>query len=376
MLFLRVALIIIIIVMSSAMVLFLGLVVLSSSANALLLHFTIPATIRPANFSALLVAISRDTEGWALASLHTTSNAANKTTEDRAKSTTTDSLADEVSGLLLEATGRTAARTAIATRGVMMLATTDKVVDAFHDSCMSCCSGSVVVLLLLEERLATTISSRSRSDFSCHHCSITPNMMVVEDTIDNTIESPGNVDVLVVPTLDNLRNDPLEHSTSNLSGRLVENVGEMILGEHRMLSCSLVVELKDGVNLVLNLLELLGPFLWSSRRKIHIRHLRSSSVTLQLVNFAGLVFAAEKAGRKGLEKLLEQAGILFLRVIHDALQLLKLRLSSFVIQLTHDRVKEVDTTKGTRDDGVDRMAGPLDTDLGVAADVRKDITLA
>jgi len=39
-------------------------------------------------------------------------------------------------------------------------------------------------------------------------------------------------------------------------------------------------------------------------------------------------------------------------------------------------MEEVDTSKGTRDDGIDLMADSLDTDLGVATDMREDIALA
>ena len=47
---------------------------------------------------------------------------------------------------------------------------------------------------------------------------------VVEDTVDDTIESSGDINVLVVPALDNLGNNPFEDSASDLASRLVEDV--------------------------------------------------------------------------------------------------------------------------------------------------------
>ena len=169
-----------------------------------------------------------------------------------------------------------------------------------------------------------------------------------------------------------------ENEDIELLGKLLKKIGQdgdlldgLIDAHHE-----LVVKLEDGVDLVLDLLELLGPFLRSSGLKLHVGHLGGGSVALQFVNFAGLILATEKTRWKGLEKLLEQTGVLILRVIDDALQLLNLRLSSFVIQLTHDRVEEVDTTKSSCHDGVDWMAGPLNSDLGITANMRKDVALA
>jgi hypothetical protein len=52
---------------------------------------------------------------------------------------------------------------------------------------------------------------------------------VVENTVDNAVKSAGNIGVVVIPAFHDLRDDPLQHSTSDLASRLVEYVTEVIL---------------------------------------------------------------------------------------------------------------------------------------------------
>jgi hypothetical protein len=89
-----------------------------------------------------------------------------------------------------------------------------------------------------------------------------------------------------------------------------------------------------------------------------------------------LVLAAEEARREGLEKFLEHTGVLVLRIVDDTFELLDLGLSGLVVQLTHDRVEEVDTTKGTGYNRIDLVASTLDTNLSSTTDMREDVALA
>jgi hypothetical protein len=52
---------------------------------------------------------------------------------------------------------------------------------------------------------------------------------VVENTVDDTVKGAGDVGVVIVPALHDLRDDPLQHSTGDLASRLVEYVTEVIL---------------------------------------------------------------------------------------------------------------------------------------------------
>jgi len=46
---------------------------------------------------------------------------------------------------------------------------------------------------------------------------------MMEHTIDDSIESLGNVDPVVVPAGNNLRHDPSEHSSRDLSSWIVQD---------------------------------------------------------------------------------------------------------------------------------------------------------
>ena len=193
-----------------------------------------------------------------------TADATDKATEKATESTTTNCLANKVSSLLLKGAGRAAAGTTIVSRAVVLLITTDKVADALHNRCVSSSCRCVVVLLLLEKRFATAMATIVHAlfmIFACFYASsaelaaklvtlmlrlflppllnnaehdvtsvsstVVANLTqgrVVEDTVDDTIESSGDINVLVVPALDNLGNNPFEDSASDLASRLVEDV--------------------------------------------------------------------------------------------------------------------------------------------------------
>jgi len=199
-------------------------------------------------------------------------DAADETTEKTAKSTASDRLSNKVSSLLFKCTGRAAAGTTVVPRAVMLLVTADEIADTLHYCCVSSCSWSVVVVLLLEKRLTTAMATvisfmvlamldtvptelaaefitlmlrlllppllnNTEHDMTSVSSTVVANLTqgrMVEDTVDYTIESSGNIDVLVVPTLDDLRDNPFEYSATNLASRLVEDVGEVVLGEHRV----------------------------------------------------------------------------------------------------------------------------------------------
>lgn len=174
------------------------------------------------------------------------------------------------------------------------------------------------------------------------------------------------------------RSEQREDKDVELLGELLEKIGQdgnlfdsFVDAHHK-----LVVELQDGVDLALDVLELLGPLFGLLGRELHVAHLSGGSVALQLINLAGLILAAEKAGGKSLEELFEETGVLVLRTIDDAFQLLNLGLSGLVIQFAHDGMEEVDTTKGTCHDRIDLVTSTLNTDLGITTDMREDVALA
>lgn len=274
---------------------------------------------------------------------------------------------------------------------------------------------------------------------------------VVKNTIDNAIECAGNVDVIIVPALHDLRDNPLQDSTGDLTSRLIEYVGKMIFAEHAVGGIGVVVvgenshlvllaALDDlaraGVQLILNLrddghyvrrqqreneevdlvLELLNEFgqnwnLVDSRRDalhdvvvelddrvdllhdivnlpceglrflgtdVHVLHVRSVGVRLELVRFTSWVIAstAKDAWGNLLEDVLEQRSIRVLSMTDSAFKLLELRLCSLVAELAHHRVEEVDATESSSDNGEDGVTGTTNLHLSAAADMREDITLA
>jgi len=87
----------------------------------------------------------------------------------------------------------------------------------------------------------------------------------MEDTIDDTSDSTVDINILVVPCCDELRNNPRNDLRCDLSSWLVENlsklevflkrvpqtyVGEMILRQHRMSWVCAAVILEDDKLLV------------------------------------------------------------------------------------------------------------------------------
>ena len=72
----------------------------------------------------------------------------------------------------------------------------------------------------------------------------------MEDTVNNAVEGSLNVNAFVIPGLDELRHDPFDSSTCDLAGRLIEDVGEMVLRKHRMGWVRGVVVTEDNMLLV------------------------------------------------------------------------------------------------------------------------------
>lgn len=204
------------------------------------------------------------------------------------------------------------------------------------------------------------------------------NQLLVATALDDFGRTSSKLLLDLADNRQDKRSEQREDKDVELLGELLEKIGQdgdlfdgLVDAHHK-----LVVELEDGVDLVLNVLELLGPLFGLFRRELHVAHLSGGSVALQFINLAGLILAAEEARRKSLEEFLEQTGVLVLRTIDDAFKLLNFGLGGLVIQFTHNGMEEVDTTKGTCHDGVNLMASTLNTDLSVATDMREDIALA
>ena len=204
------------------------------------------------------------------------------------------------------------------------------------------------------------------------------NQLLVATALDNFRGTGSELLLDLADDGQDERSEQRKDKDVELLGELLEKIGQdgdlfdgLVDAHHK-----LVMELEDGVDLALDFLELLSPLFGLFRRELHVAHLSGGSVALQLINLTGLVLAAEKARGKSLEELLEQTSVLVLRSIDDALELLNLGLSGLVIQLTHDGMEEVDTTKGARHNRIDLVASALNTDLGVATNVREDVALA
>jgi hypothetical protein len=51
---------------------------------------------------------------------------------------------------------------------------------------------------------------------------------VIENTINNSSQRAIDIDLLIIPTRNQLRHDPLQDLGSNFSGWLIKDVGEVI----------------------------------------------------------------------------------------------------------------------------------------------------
>ena len=60
-------------------------------------------------------------------------------------------------------------------------------------------------------------------------------------------------------------------------------------------------------------------------------------------------------------------------ILHGTFKLLDLGLSGLVGELAHNGVQEVDTTKGSSDDWINRVLGTLKSHLSLSASMRKDV---
>ena len=132
----------------------------------------------------------------------------------------------------------------------------------------------------------------------------------------------------------------------------------------------------NGVDLLCRLLHLSGKSFRLTGRDSHLGHLGSGSIGLKLICLSSLIFAAKETRRNRAEKLLQDAIIGVGAILHCAFKILNFGLGSLVGKLAHDRVQEVDATKGTCDNGIDGVLGSLETDLSLSTNVRKDISLA
>ncbi|EPE06016.1 hypothetical protein F503_02845 [Ophiostoma piceae UAMH 11346] len=69
---------------------------------------------------------------------------------------------------------------------------------------------------------------------------------VVQDAVDNAVERAGNVNVVVVPGVHDLGNGPGNDLARRAAGNLVENVAEVVLGQHRVGGVRAVVVVEDN----------------------------------------------------------------------------------------------------------------------------------
>lgn len=132
----------------------------------------------------------------------------------------------------------------------------------------------------------------------------------------------------------------------------------------------------DWINLLLNIVEIIGPFFWLSWRDSGVLHLMIGGILFQFVRFSRFIFPAKDSIGNLVEEILKDAAVLspILILLQSAFKFLDLALSCFVIKFTTDRVEEINTTEGTCDNGKDWMASLTELDFSAATDVGEHIT--
>jgi hypothetical protein len=101
------------------------------------------------------------------------------------------------------------------------------------------------------------------------------------------------------------------------------------------------------------------------------------SISLKLLSFTGLILIPEQAVGELGKEILDDALVSLSRGILDGpLKFLNLGLSRLVREFATNRVEEINASKGTGDERPDGGTGTLNADLGVAAHMGEDITLA
>lgn len=108
-----------------------------------------------------------------------------------------------------------------------------------------------------------------------------------------------------------------------------------------------------------------------------VLHLRRLGVHLQLVGFASLVLSTEQPTRHLVQQVLQHASIVpvALRLFNGTLELLNLRLRSFVGELPHDTVQEIHTSKSPSDAWKHRSSIFWQSDLCSSSHMGKHISL-
>lgn len=166
--------------------------------------------------------------------------------------------------------------------------------------------------------------------------------------------------------------DPERELLLELLDNLVED-GDLLDGARNSLE-DVVVELDGGADVGKHVADVLGELLGIFRRDAHVLHLGSSRVLLDLVHLVLLV-ATKNAIGDLVQEVAEVAGVLVAVLLEGALEVLELALGQLVGDLSGDGVEEIDTTECTGNQGVDLVAGTLDAQFGVAADVGEHIAL-
>ena len=133
----------------------------------------------------------------------------------------------------------------------------------------------------------------------------------------------------------------------------------------------------DRVYLLDDLLHVLCESFRSLGTNVHILHLRSLGISLELIGFGSLIFVTKESIGKLAQEVLDNACILAVIVgRYCPFKLLQFRLSGLVREFAHDGVKEVHASKRAGYNGVERPASPLDMDLGIATDMGKYVAFA
>lgn len=152
------------------------------------------------------------------------------------------------------------------------------------------------------------------------------------------------------------------------------------------------MELNGRHDLLEGILNILSEFFGLTRRNRRVLHLSLGSVGLELVNAIALVLATKDAIRDLVKKISQQAGVRLSALLQSTLEFVNLILGELVrdytggqliqwwrgskLTFTSDGVQEINTTKGTGDDGVNGAASTLELYLGITTDMRENITLA
>ena len=203
------------------------------------------------------------------------------------------------------------------------------------------------------------------------------NMLLGLAALDDLSSSGGKLILDLIKDGDDEGGNDGEDPERKLLLKLLDDLAEEgdLLNSRRDGLEKVVVELNGRSDLGKHVVDVDCELLRVPGRDGGILHLSGLGVVLNLVHFVLLVASNDAIGDL-IQEVAEKAGVIVLVVLEGALEIVQLALGQLVRDFSSDRVQEIDTAKGAGDDGVDLVASALEPNLGVATNVREDITLA